>query len=154
MQRGGRSADDGKRFYSDGRCVAAWSENSVGPGGGVHARFSLDRRPADDRKRFYSDGRCVVTQNENKIRVRVTGHTRSQREGSRRSHFHFPLGVFIRLRLQRMIRTRCVNFPALSGSLGGTFWVFHFEKKLCVGAVAGSAFTAMYVVFRRGANMG
>ena len=48
----GRSADDGKRFYSEGRRIATRSENRVRVRGRVHAGFLTERRLADDGKAF------------------------------------------------------------------------------------------------------
>ena len=42
-----RSADDGKRFYSAGRCMGTRSENRVGVWGRVRARRRPDGRSAD-----------------------------------------------------------------------------------------------------------
>ena len=55
----GAFLDDGKRFYSEGRCIPTRSENWVGVWGRVRARSRPDGSPADDGKRFSSDGRCI-----------------------------------------------------------------------------------------------
>ena len=120
-------ADDGKRFYSDGRCLANCSSlKRRGFGGGG----------AGDGKRFYSDGRCMANCSF-KIGGGLGEDGARLDRAQRLADLYFSVFfVFFSASFLRSLFSGFSVFRSLWGSQRGSF-LEHFCKKKCFLAKKG-----------------